>query len=344
MLMEDSPSLAGLGCGPGCRCSACRGLSGFAQAPAGAPSVRTVRVVVKSFIRCIGLSAGSLPWRCAVTSPPGSGARLRALALATDAMMCENPTHDRKDKGYRLFSACTFQVTCQDGKVVSVVPSALDTDTGKEGPLQAPPLITSPVSVSRTADGFTFSWFARGRPHLAAEPPFQLVCPRTSVYIWHRVSGRVRCTLEGTDVSVNLSGSKFPTHRVFVNGTPMQTVPQGGFARLWFPVSLTDPTRVEGLGWGGPMANAAPALAGIPCIYGNWCGPGCSGPGAPIDDVDACCKAHDECYSRRGYSSCSCDRELLNCLAPKRGLTTSKDRAASLIWTTFKALPCVPWR
>src|SRR6266542_5361710 len=168
------------------------------------------------------------------------------MAFATDRMMCEEPMHDRKDKRYRLFSACTFQVTCQNGNVTAVTPSALDTDTGKEGPLQAPPLIASPVRVVRTADGFEFSWFARGRPHLAAEPPFQLVCPRTSVYIWHRVSGRVRCTPEGTDVSVNLSGSKFPTHRVFVNGTLVRTVPQGGFARLWFPVSLTEPTRVEG--------------------------------------------------------------------------------------------------
>ncbi len=239
---EDRYAPAGLGCDRDCRCSAGRGLSGLAQTPPAPTHVREVRVVVKSFIRCIGGSVGSLPLWC----PLGSSLRLRAMAFATDRMMCEEPMHDRKDKRYRLFSACTFQVTCQNGNVTAVTPSALDTDTGKEGPLQAPPLIASPVRVVRTADGFEFSWFARGRPHLAAEPPFQLVCPRTSVYIWHRVSGRVRCTPEGTDVSVNLSGSKFPTHRVFVNGTPVRTVPQGGFARLWFPVSLTEPTRVEG--------------------------------------------------------------------------------------------------
>jgi hypothetical protein len=306
-------------------------LSGFAQTPAAPAVTREVRVVVKSFIRCIGSNAGSLPWRCGVI--PGSAVRLRALALATDALMCEEPTHDRKDKRYRLYSSCTFRVTCRDGQIVDVTPSALDTDTGKEGPLQAPALITSPVTVGRTPDGFTFSWFARGRPHLAAEPPFQLVCPRLSVFIWHRVTGRVRCTPTGTDVTVNLTGSKFPTHRVFVNGTQMSTVPQGGFARLWFPVSLTEPTRVEGVG-----------VDGIPCIYGRWCGPGCSGPGAPIDDVDACCQAHDRCYGTRGYSSCSCDRELLTCLAPKRDRSTPKGRAAWGIWTAFKALPCVPWR
>jgi hypothetical protein len=202
-------------------------------------------VVVKSFIKCIGTGIGTLPFRCNVLSPGGQ-ARLLALAVATDRMMCEDPMHDRKDKRYRLYSACTFRVTCQAGRVVAVSPSPLDTDTGMEGPLQAPPLITTPVNVLRTPDGFTFSWFARGRPHLGVEPGFQLVCPRTSVFIWHRISGRVRCTADGTDVTVNLTGSKFPTHRVFINGTPMQTVQQGGFARLWFPASLTEPTRVEG--------------------------------------------------------------------------------------------------
>lgn len=55
---------------------------------------------------------------------------------------------------------------------------------------------------------------------------------------------------------------------------------------------------------------------GIPCIYGNWCGPGCSGPGDPISPVDACCKAHDLCYDERGYFSKDCDDELIDCLAP----------------------------
>jgi hypothetical protein len=235
-----SPSgLAGVGCGGDCRCTSCRSasLGGLAEAAA---TVRTVRVVVKSFINCIGTSVRPLPPWCGLTSYP----RLLAMAALTDRMMCENPSHDRKDKGYRLFSACTFTVTCHNGSVTAVTPSALDTDTGREGPLQAPPLITSPVTVTRTPTGFDFSWFARGRPHPAAEPPFQLICPRTSVFIWHRISGSVTCTPTGTDVAVNLTGSQFPTHRAYVNGTPVRTVAQGGFGRLWFPISITEPTRV----------------------------------------------------------------------------------------------------
>jgi hypothetical protein len=207
-----------------------------------APTVRTVRVVVKSFINCIGTSVRPLPPWCGLTSYP----RLLALAVATDRMMCENPNHDRKDKGYRLFTACTFTVTCHNGQVTSVTPSTLDTGAGREGPLQAPSLTATPVTVTRTPAGFDFTWFAKGRPHLGVEPGFQLVCPRSSVFIWHRIRGSVSCTTTGTDVAVQLSGSKFPTHRAYVNGSPVRTVAQNGFGRLWFPASITEPTRVDG--------------------------------------------------------------------------------------------------
>ncbi|WP_407058227.1 phospholipase [Tigheibacillus jepli] len=48
----------------------------------------------------------------------------------------------------------------------------------------------------------------------------------------------------------------------------------------------------------------------------RWCGPGCSGPGAPVNAVDAACMAHDLCYRRPGTSRRSCDLELMNRLRP----------------------------
>jgi len=49
-----------------------------------------------------------------------------------------------------------------------------------------------------------------------------------------------------------------------------------------------------------------------PCIYGRYCGP-CNGPGDPIDDLDACCQAHDICLATLGdwtdpykYKQCQC--------------------------------------
>lgn len=45
----------------------------------------------------------------------------------------------------------------------------------------------------------------------------------------------------------------------------------------------------------------------------RYCGPGCSGPGAPTNSVDACCKFHDECYDRYGRSR-YCDELFQQCL------------------------------
>ena len=68
------------------------------------------------------------------------------------------------------------------------------------------------------------------------------------------------------------------------------------------------------------------------CIFPRykWCGPNCSGPGAPINDVDACCKAHDECL--KVHSDCECDRKFIDCLRPKRKVTTEKGRVAILMY------------
>ena len=54
---------------------------------------------------------------------------------------------------------------------------------------------------------------------------------------------------------------------------------------------------------------------GLPCLHGNWCGPLCSGPGAPVDAVDAACKKHDKCYGKYGYFNCGCDLQLIQDLA-----------------------------
>ncbi len=73
------------------------------------------------------------------------------------------------------------------------------------------------------------------------------------------------------------------------------------------------------------------------CIFPDyrWCGPGCSGPGLPINDVDACCKRHDRCLDR-GISLCKCDFDFIECLRPKLNIHTQKGRNAALMYKVMK--------
>ena len=212
---------------------------------------QTVQVAVKSFIAVIGSKVGTIPgWTVVPIPPPGvpvpRQTLLELMAKATDEAFSEDPRTVAKDKHYRLFSSCDFHLTWSDGKLLTATASALETDGGKEGPLQPPPLIATPVTTS-VADGMlTFSWTAKGRPHLAAEPSFQFVQPRTSVYIWHNIVGQISVSSGVPLITSMLRGSEFPSHRVFVDGK-VRVPPelrQGPFSNLWVADS-SDPTKVK---------------------------------------------------------------------------------------------------
>lgn len=68
------------------------------------------------------------------------------------------------------------------------------------------------------------------------------------------------------------------------------------------------------------------------CVFPRyrWCGPGCSGPGDPINEIDAACKAHDECYRDTG-NRCACDLELIQRLSSLQSLRTPEGRHAMII-------------
>jgi hypothetical protein len=218
-------------------------------------NTKVIEVTAKSFIALIGSRVGSIPGIKIVVPPPPAPqipvpvprqTLLEALAKGTDFQFNENPRNTAKDKGYRLFSSCQFTVVFENKKILAAVPSTLDTDVGNEGPLEPPPLITTPVKVSPTGgSSVTFSWFATGRPHRAAEPAFQEVQSRTSVFIWHAIEGEIDVSSGTAVTTVSIRGSQFPSHRVFVDSAlVLPELVQGPFSNLWV-ADPTDSTRVR---------------------------------------------------------------------------------------------------
>ncbi|UOQ84485.1 phospholipase [Gracilibacillus salinarum] len=73
------------------------------------------------------------------------------------------------------------------------------------------------------------------------------------------------------------------------------------------------------------------------CIFPGyrWCGPGCSGPGAPINEADAACKAHDECYLYSG-DRCACDEAFIQRLRYLAGRPTEEGHHARVMLRYMK--------
>lgn len=82
------------------------------------------------------------------------------------------------------------------------------------------------------------------------------------------------------------------------------------------------------------------AQASVP-VHGRWCGPQ-HGGGEPIDAVDAVCRDHDQCYERKGYFNCACDRELIARLpdAIRRTNTASGKAAGASVARYFQSAGC----
>lgn len=95
----------------------------------------------------------------------------------------------------------------------------------------------------------------------------------------------------------------------------------------------------------GQVGKSDPTLRLSMPGYGNWCGPGHSGPGAPVDTIDSLCQKHDQCYAARGYSACSCDRELLQGIRDNRGNFHGfgENAMALAIAAWFNSAPCNPF-
>ena len=92
-----------------------------------------------------------------------------------------------------------------------------------------------------------------------------------------------------------------------------------------------------------------PAMAqGVPNIYaplyGNWCGPNhpvdMSRAGPPLDQLDAACMRHDQCFAALGDQNCNCDISLLNELRTTAWPNPVIDQNARAVYDAIALVPC----
>jgi hypothetical protein len=167
-------------------------------------------------------------------------AAMYAFSSVTNAQFSENPQSGDTTSGqYRLWAQVFLDVQCVGTKVTLQLTDP-NTDAGFEGPLRAR---FDPLKTDFTTDG-KFAFQAQGRPHPAAEPPFQAIKSRTNNTIWYKIGGHVTCDANA-EATLHLDGvttTKFPSFRLWVTehsngreGAEALVVDraQGNFSELW---------------------------------------------------------------------------------------------------------------
>jgi hypothetical protein len=60
-----------------------------------------------------------------------------------------------------------------------------------------------------------------------------------------------------------------------------------------------------------------------------------------MDEIDACCKAHDNCYGTTGvYFQCGCDQQVVRCLSNITSLRLGKRAMRAAISIYFNNTVC----
>ncbi len=152
----------------------------------------------------------------------------------------EDPANDSKDGQYRLYTRVKIEAACCNGK--PLIKALTDDDGGHElGPLWGTINISSDVTDTASGDK-AVHWRGWGRPNRFLEPGMQLVAARDSVNIWHDVTVIVSCS-GGKPLFVldKVITSRFPSFRLWQDGTLIENRPQGSFSDLWqgIPDSLS---------------------------------------------------------------------------------------------------------
>jgi hypothetical protein len=171
---------------------------------------------------------------------PANYPALLAAVAQVELLTSDNAVDDAINGRYRFLSQKTISIECCGSTIKSFNFSALFTDAGLEGGIFIPTaVVTDDRGYQATPSSLRFTWMVKGRPHPLAEPVvFWPVRYRTSVYIWHRIIGAIRCVNGKPSVSLKMMNSQFPSADAFyrIDGGPVTRAAaygQKAMARLW---------------------------------------------------------------------------------------------------------------
>lgn len=218
--------------------------------------------VAKSFIKGVNPIGRIVPDRAGIVPTPGIGItpinqptatqRLRALASIVQHLTAfnEDPGTAAKDGKYRLYTRVDMTLDCTCDNIPFIDRIETDMDGGVESewwmswPVILAPKVKGTINLSPLNITYPFPWLLQvdwrgwGRPNALVEPGMQAVAWRTSKNIWHWPETAFIC-INGTPTLLyaDLIGSKFPSHRLWLNNRLIDFVPQNTFADLWYPLA-----------------------------------------------------------------------------------------------------------
>lgn len=212
----------------------------FAGGSLAAQTTRTI--VAKSFIQKIDISD---PSQC-------TGTFAKLFASLANCGFSENPETSNPNAGdFRIYSKVSATVTCDGDRVADWSLSPVEIKFGTEfklftgmGAVKDQVKTNPPMSGMSSQQKVSYTYAIKGRPPESAEHSFQAIKNRTCAYIWHRVEGEISCKLGSPIITANVIGSRFPSHRAWVDGERTSNVEQGSFMNLW-ECSQDDPTMVR---------------------------------------------------------------------------------------------------
>ena len=167
------------------------------------------------------------------------------LAAITNAAFSENPNSpDAVAQDYRLWSRTSLKLRCVGSKIDRLEAQSSEIQSGFEPTgipyfnMEAKSEIDVPLRIyNDPGDDPTlirrFEFGMKGRPNRATLATFYVHNWRSCAWIWHRITGVVSCETDPATTRANLEGSRFPSHRLWLNGRLEDTNVQGPFESLW---------------------------------------------------------------------------------------------------------------